>query len=157
MSAFTDGSLLKDKGECGCGCGQYGTLKKPNRAGVRCVIRTCKCRSCRGRADRRTGKKKQGTAARRLGIPTNGIETGHEEHYAGALRIEVKSGDREAGPVWTRYAACEAQSEAARPIGDHRPFAAVFMPKGQSEGLVVVRLSKVNEFAAALVENWGVA
>lgn len=52
------------------------------------------------------------------------------------------------------YLKCEAQSEAARPIGDHRPFVAVAMPDGSSDGIAMVRLSVLHEFVAAMVENW---
>jgi hypothetical protein len=81
------------------------------------------------------------------------MHPGHEEVMGGTIRIEVKSG-AQCGPAASRYLAAERQSEAQRPIGDHRPFANVLMPKGWSDGLVQIRLSKVNEFAAAIVEQW---
>ena len=156
MTDYTDGSLLKPKGECGCGCGLFGTLKKPNRAGIRCVKRDCKCASCRGRANKRKGQRKQASAVTALGIPRSSIHPGHEEFLPGSLRVEVKAG-AQIKPAVTAYLRCEAQSEAERPIGDHRPFAAVMMPDGTKDGLVVVRLSNLNEFVAAMVENWGAA
>ncbi|MFZ5862838.1 MAG: hypothetical protein ACOYXR_08370 [Nitrospirota bacterium] len=149
-------SFLKDKADCGCGCGLYGTLKKPNRAGVQCV-RGCKaCPSCRGLANKRKGQKKQAKAVTALGIPRSSIHPGHEEFLPGQLRVEVKAG-AQIKPAVTAYLKCEAQSEAQRPIGDHRPFAAVMMPDGSSDGLVVVRLSNLHEFVAAVTENWGAA
>lgn len=148
-------SFFKDnQGECGCGCGAYGTLKKPNRAGVSCVARKCKCRSCIGRASKRKGQRKQAKAVTALGIPRSSIHPGHEEFLPGAVRVEVKATKREAGPVWTAYRRCLEQSEAQRPIGDHRPFAAIFMPDGSSDGLVVVALSDLKDFVAGMVDNW---
>lgn len=144
------------KGECGCGCGVYGTLKHPNRAGVRCV-RGCTCPSCRGKRNRASGGRKQSKAARALGIPrTSGMHPGNEETFGGTIRVEIKSG-AQVGPIDTRFRAAEAQSEAQRPFGDHRPFCMVAMPKGTQDGIVLIRLSAVHEWAAALVEQWGAA
>lgn len=159
MTDYADGSLLKTKITCECpnpDCVLFGTPKRPNRAGVRCV-RGCTCPSCRGRANKRKGQRKQAAAVTALGIPRSSIHPGHEEFLPGSLRVEVKATKREAGPVMTAYLRCESQSEAERPIGDHRPFAAVMMPEGTKDGLVVVRLSNLHEFVAAMVENWGAA
>lgn len=124
-------SFFKDnQGDCGCGCGEYGTLKKPWRDGTACVSRKCRCRRCLGKASGKNGRTKQTKAATVLGIPRSSIHPGHEEHYGGALRIEVKSGKADTGPAFTAYLRCEAQSEASRAVGDHRPFAAVLMPCG---------------------------
>lgn len=148
-------SYLKLKADCGCGCGLYGTPKKANRAGVQCV-RGCKCPSCRGRNNKRKGQRKQAKAVTALGIPRSSIHPGHEEFLGGAVRVEVKAG-AQIRPAMTAYLRCEQQSEAARPIGDHRPFCAVAMPDGASDGIVMVRLSNLHEFVAGLVENWGQA
>lgn len=147
---------LKEQGECGCGCGEYGTLKRPNRAGIRCVNRKCKCRSCLGRANKRKGQRKQAKAVTALGIPRSSIHPGHEEFLGGAVRVEVKSG-AQIRPAVTAYLRCEEQSELQRPIGDHRPFCAVAMPDGSSDGVLMVRLSNLHEFVAGMVENWGAA
>lgn len=155
MTEFRGSVFKENQGDCGCGCGAYGTLKRENRAGVRCVARKCKCRSCMGRANKRKGQRKQAKAVTALGIPRSSIHPGHEEFLPGALRVEVKATKREAGPTFTAFLRCELQSEAARPIGDHRPFVAVMMPEGTSDGLVVCRLSSLHEVVAALVENWG--
>ena len=58
----------------------------------------------------------------------------------GYWRQEVKSG-AQAGPVATRHLSSEAQSEANRARGDNRPFRAVWMPKGMSDGFITVRVS----------------
>jgi hypothetical protein len=147
-----------EKGLCECesGCGLFGRLGRPDKRGRR-HVKGCAdhgCRVCLGRRSKDRGGRRQSMAARALGIPrTSGMHPGHEETMAGAVRIECKSG-AQVGPIWTRYLAAEVQSEAQRPIGDHRPFAMVAMPKGTKDGLVVVRLSKVNEWAAAIVEQW---
>lgn len=152
-------SFFKENvGDCGCGCGAHGTLKKPNRKGIRCVARVCKCVSCRNRNNRKRGLTKQRQAAVALGLDVGKFLPSDEEAMGGNVRMECKATKAEAGPVWTAFSKVEAQSEAARPIGDHRPFVAVFMPPGEGkDGLAVVRLSSVNEFAAAIVERWGAA
>lgn len=45
------------------------------------------------------------------------------------------------GPLVTAWARTRAQSEAARPIGDHRPFVCCLAPKGTREILVIGELS----------------
>jgi hypothetical protein len=152
------GSLMKEQGPCECGvesCDLWGTLKRENRAGKRCV-RGCRCKSCIGKANKRKGQRKQAKAVTALGIPRSSIHPGHEEFLGGAVRVEVKSG-AQVKPAVTAYLKCEAQSEAARPIGDHRPFVAVAMPDGSSDGIAMVRLSNLHEFVAAMVENWSEA
>lgn len=146
-------TFFADKGDCGCGCGAFGTLKRPSRDGTRCVARKCKCRRCIGRNNKRKGQRKQAKAVTALGIPRSSISPGHEEFLPGALRVEVKAG-AQVKPAVTAYLRCEAQSEAQRPVGDHRPFAAVAMPDGAADGIVMVRLSNLHEFVAAVVENW---
>lgn len=94
---------------------------------------------------------KQRKARKALDIAGPTLGADHEENWRGRVRVEVKSGHRESVPVQTRYLATEAQSEAARSIGDNRPFMAVFMPPGTSEGYVVIRLSRLTEVALALV------
>lgn len=110
------------------------------------------CASCRGRRNRRKGQVKQRAAAKALMVPTRryASQNAHEEGFGGTLRVEVKSGARMANPVGTRYLECEAQSEVSRPVGDLRPFAAVFMPDGIADGLLCVRLSNLHEVVEAL-------
>ena len=151
---------LKDNlGRCGCGlekCGKEGVLRaKPWRDGVRCVKHGCPCRRCLGGRSKRQGGRAQRKAAQALGVPRVGsLRPGHEEHYAGAVRLEVKSG-AQALPVWTRYLAAEAQSNAARSVGDNRPFVACFEPKDTTDGLIVFRRSALAETVAAIAEQLG--
>jgi hypothetical protein len=116
--------------------------------------RTKPCRSCLGRRNRRNGQRKQRAAAKALHVPSARFasQNAHEEGYLGTLRTENKSGAQVKG-VWNAYLRCETQNELARPIGDVRPFAATFMPDGVSDGLLVCRLSKLREVAAALGEQ----
>ena len=151
MTDYTDGSLLKDKGPCGCGCDRFGTLKAPNRAGIRCVRGCNACASCRGKNNRRKGDRKASTARKQLGAM--GANSRHEEHWGGALRIEAKAG-AQVGPILTRYLAAKNQSEAARPIGDNRPFVMAAMPD-RGPGLLVVEIDELAQIVAALLENWG--
>lgn len=152
MTDYTDGSLLKAKGPCGCGCDRYGTLKAPNRAGVRCVRGCNACASCRGKNNRRKGDRRAAKARKTLGLI--GANSRHEEHYGGPVRYENKAG-AQVGPILTRYLAARAQSEAARPIGDNRPFVFSASPDGVSYDLFIVRSDELEAVVFAMAEAWG--
>lgn len=66
--------------------------------------------------------------------------TGDEENWRLDWRIEVKSGAM-AKPVYTFFQNTKAQSDAKRSIGDIREFAAAARADGDTDPLVVVRLS----------------
>ena len=138
------------KGECGCGCGDFGALRKrPGRDGT-VHTKRCGCGSCQGRRNRDMGDRKARQARRRLGL--GGANTRHEEHWRGRLRVESKAGEQ-VGPIATRFQAAEAQSAAQRAIGDDRPFAFVAMPAGWgSDGIVLVRLSEWERSIGPLLE-----
>lgn len=123
-----------EKGACGCGCDAFGTLRRPWSDGTRCV-RGCPCSRCMGKRNRAKGDAKARKARQVLGL--TGVNTRHEEHWGGPLRVESKAG-KQVQPIWTRYQAARSQSEAARPIGDTRPFVMVAAPDGVSEFLLVV-------------------
>lgn len=116
------------------------------------------CNSCRGARSRRSGMKKQREARKAFEVLT-GVDAarfagqlGNEEAWTGLpIRVEVKSGSQ-VGPVWTKYALAEAQAEAARAIGDARPFAFVAMPTGMTDGLFVCRLSNLSAVVEGLVQ-----
>ena len=146
-------SNLKDNvGECGCGCGAYGTLKRPNRAGVVCVARKCRCRSCMGRVNRSKGDAKARKARKALNLV--GANTRHEEHAGGNVRWEAKAG-AQIKPMWTAFLKAEAQSEAQRPMGDTRPFVMTAAPDGISDQLVAFRLSQISEVVVGLADGLG--
>lgn len=130
--------MLKDKTDCACGCGLFGTPRKKPEG----HIRGCECPRCRGQRNRAKGDAKARKARKTLGIA--GANTRHEELWGGDLRVEVKAG-AQVKPVATKFYLAEAQSEQHRAFGDHRPFALIAMPDGTSDGLVVMRLSAFAE------------
>jgi hypothetical protein len=85
-----------------------------------------------------------------LGIA--GANTRHEELWGGALRVEMKAG-AQIEPIATRFRAALAQSEAARAVGDIRPFVLVAMPDGESDGLAVMRLSVLSDLLMIIRET----
>lgn len=133
--------------DCGCGCGAHGTPRTRAWAnGTTCVQRKCRCARCLGSRNSTSGKRKPNKSRKVLGLV--GANTTHEEHWGGPIRTEHKSG-AQVGPIWTRYQAARNQSEAARPIGDIRPFAMVAHPKGTSEFLVIVSSDQLADFLEA--------
>jgi hypothetical protein len=127
------------KALCGCAdrCDRFGT---PNKWGC---VRGCTCPRCRGARNRRSGLSKQRVARKALGVPPNKFGDSAEERWADTLfRTEVKSG-AQIEPVATAWRRIEKQVDANRPdFGDDgRPCRAVVMPKGMSDGLVIIRLS----------------
>lgn len=137
-----------EKGDCGCGCGRFGLLKKPNRAGCRCV-RLCRCKSCLGTNSRRKGQTQQRKVQVALEIPGTSLGANHEENWRGLVRVEVKAGGQVA-PAWNQYLRMEDQAELARAIGDTRPFIAVVAPDGVGDFVVMFRMSRMAEVVAAL-------
>jgi hypothetical protein len=146
------GELLgPTKGPCECGreaCELWGTLGRSDREGRR-HVRGCACPVCRGKRNRAKGDRKALRARKALGIA--GVNSRHEELWGGPLRIESKAG-AQVKPMWTRYLSAEAQSEAARPIGDNRPFVLAASPDGTTEALYVVRASNWDAACHAYVE-----
>lgn len=99
---------------------------------------------------------KQRAAAKGLHIPPSKFmsQMGHEENLRGPVRVEIKAG-AQVGPIATRFTKYEEQSEAARPVGDHRPFVAVVMPEGWSTGIVMFRLTDLDAVVAAYAGEVG--
>ena len=122
------------KGDCACGCGLFGTVRKRPEG----HIRGCNCPKCRGKRNRAKGDAKARHARKALGI--TGVNSRHEEVWGGDVRVEVKAG-AQVKPVVTAFLRCEIQSEQHRPVGDTRPFMLVVMPDGAKDGFVVMRLS----------------
>jgi hypothetical protein len=135
-----------------CGETKCEQVGQPTKKGH---VRGCCCRSCRGRKANRNGHSKQNRGARALGLVTSKFAPSDEENLGGPLRFEHKSGANDAGPVRTRYEACRAQSEAAKSIGDPRPFVAGFTPPGSRQMYVVVRSDDLELVVAALGAAWG--
>lgn len=151
MSAEHWSNLKPGPGPCGCGCGLEGVLRaRPWRDGVICVKRGCSCKRCLGKRSRAKGDSRARQARKAMAIP--GANSRHEEHWAGGVRTEMKAG-AQVKPAVTAYLRMEAQSEQERPVGDNRPFVGVALPDGSKDGVVMFRLSKLNETIAALYEQ----
>lgn len=115
------------------------------------------CASCRGRSNQSTGRQRQRDARKAL-EHVSGVSAarfwgklGNEETWHGLpIRVEVKSG-AQVGPIWTRYAAAEAQSNAAKAIGDPKPFVMIAIGERTPDGLFICRLSELGRVMEALV------
>lgn len=134
-------------------CPKFGTLGRPDRNGKR-RVRGCGDPAARGKRNRAKGDSKARRARRLLGIA--GANSRHEEHWGGLLRVEVKAGSQ-VSPIFTRFDAARSQSEAARSIGDVRPFAMVAMPDGTSNGVVLMSLEDFAVIMATVREALDVA
>jgi hypothetical protein len=121
--------------------------------------RKCKCRTCINRKNRAKGKRKQNMVRKKLGIPDRKFHgaDAHEENWRSAVRIEVKAG-KQVGPIATRFNKAEAQSwenvkNQVGGTGKSKPFMMVAMPDGESDGIVLCRLSQLDKVVDALIEN----
>ena len=153
------GSRLKPMADCegdqercsADGCPKFGTLGSAGKDGKR-RVKGCMDPAARGKRNRSKGDAKARKARKALGI--GGVNSRHEEVWGGQVRVEAKAG-KQVEPVATRFLAAEQQSEAARPIGDHRPFVFIAMPDGWSDGIVAMRLSAWSQHVAPLMEEAG--
>jgi hypothetical protein len=155
MTREVEHFALKEQAVCVCGCNAVGRPLANGHIARRCPADGSVCRSCQGRKNKRGGHDKQRIARRALGVPDakNVSALTNEEWFRGTIRTEIKSG-AQCRPVAIRFLLSEKQSEAARPIGDLRPFVACFMPDGWGhEGLLVVRLSNLPAAVESLYEQ----
>lgn len=136
---------------------QVGRERYCTETGESLLRRNCTGPSCRGRRNRAKGKRGQRVARKALMLSDEqwAGRQANEETWTSALRIEVKAGGRMANPVGIRYDQTRAQSDEAKPIGDTRPFAAVFKPDGWSDVLLVVKGSDLPNVVEALLLEWG--
>ena len=125
-----------------------------DETGVRVTRRECDGPICRGRRNRAKGRRGQKKARDMLGLQPERWAGRHanEETWTAAVRVEVKAG-AQVKPVATRYVAARNQSDAARPIGDLRPFVFVAAPDG-TQPLVVIRQDELRDVVYALVQEW---
>lgn len=142
------------KGDCACGCGLFGTLRKRPLN----HIRGCGCAACRGKRNRTKGLAKQRTARKALGVaPSHKFGDANEERWGDALFAnEVKSG-KQIGPAVTAWVRIEAQVQSNQTaVGANRkPARAVLMPDGWGdEGLVMVRLSTWRDIVRPALESY---
>jgi len=114
----------------------------------------CDCWSCRNSRNSRKGRQGQRRArtALRLNPEKYRSREGNEESWRARVRVETKSG-KQVQPIATRYVEARNQSDAARAIGDLRPFVMAAVPDGSDELLIVARRD-LPDFVAALVEEW---
>lgn len=131
------------------GCPLFGTLGRTDRRGVR-RVRGCSDPAARGKRNRRKGDSKARRARKKLGL--GGHLTRHEENWGGALRVEIKAG-AQIKTIATKFNLAKAQSDAAKALGDIRPFAMVAMPDGSSEGIVLMTLTEFSEIVSLLTEK----
>jgi hypothetical protein len=127
-------------------CPLFGTLGKPGRDGRR-RVRNCGDPAARGKRNRTKGDSKARRARKKLGL--GGHLTRHEENWGGIFRTEIKAG-AQVGPIYTRFRDAKAQSDAAKALGDVRPFVMVAMPDGTSEGIVLMTLTEFAEIVSLL-------
>jgi hypothetical protein len=150
-------SNLKPKADCegnqdkcnASGCPLFGTLGVVSRDGQR-RIKGCGDPTARGKRNRSKGDSKARKARQALGI--GGVNSRHEEHWGGAVRVEVKAG-AQINPIATRYLLAEQQSEQHRAIGDNRPFMLVAMPDGMNDGLIVMKISSFITLTGTAVQT----
>lgn len=148
----TKGECQGNQDRCNAdGCPLFGTLGKPGRDEKR-RVRGCNDPVARGKRNRTKGDSKARNARKRLGLV--GPLTRHEEHWRGALLVEVKAG-AQVGPLATKFRLAKAQSDASRAIGDSRPFALVAMPDGSSDGIIAFTLSDFQRAIVPLLEEYG--
>ena len=147
MTDERKGECQGDRDRCSLdNCPLFGTLGRPDRKNVR-RIRGCADPAARGRRNRTKGDAKARRARKKLGL--GGHLTRHEENWGGYFRTEVKAG-LQVGPIATRFQTAKAQSDAAKALGDIRPFIMVAMPDGTTDGIVLMSLSEFSELAAML-------
>ena len=147
MTDERKGECQGDRDRCSLdNCPLFGTLGRPDRKNVR-RIRGCADPAARGRRNRTKGDAKARRARKKLGL--GGHLTRHEENWGGYFRTEVKAG-LQVGPIATRFQTAKAQSDAAKALGDIRPFIIVAMPDGTTDGIVLMSLSEFSELTALL-------
>lgn len=133
-------------------CPKFGTLLKANRDGKQ-RIRGCGDPVYRGKLNRSKGGRAQRQASKALGVPnTSSIRTGHEEFAPGLIRFENKDG-AQVGPIFTRFEAVEAQSNASKRFGDTNPF--VFTATKGKRTLFLIDAETAPAFCRAFLEQLG--
>lgn len=111
----------------------------------------------RGKRSRNKGMRKQNEARKQLKIPNAKFRSnmGNEENWRGSLRFEVKAG-KQIQTHWTKFLKLEEQSNANLSDYGHgsKPFVAVLKPDGTSDGLVMFRISDIENVIQGFIENW---
>ena len=111
----------------------------------------------RGKRSRDKGMRKQREARKQLKIPNSKFRSnmGNEENWRGELRFEVKAG-KQIQTIWTKFLKMKEQSDSnLADVGtDSKPFVAVIKPDGSTDGLVMFRISDVENVIWGFKENW---
>lgn len=111
----------------------------------------------RGRRSRNKGMRKQNEARKQLRVPNARFRSnmGNEENWRGELRFEVKAG-KQIDSIWNKYLKMEEQSNSnlADYGADKKPFVAVIKPDGTTDGLVMFRISDVENVVTGFFMNW---
>jgi|TARA_B100001094_G_scaffold30746_1_gene25559 hypothetical protein len=111
----------------------------------------------RGKRSRDKGMRKQREARKQLKIPNSKFRSnmGNEENWRGELRFEVKAG-KQIQTIWTKFLKMKEQSDSnLADVGtESKPFVAVIKPDGSTDGLVMFRISDVENVIWGFKENW---
>jgi hypothetical protein len=111
----------------------------------------------RGKRSRNKGMRKQREARKQLKIPNSRFRSnmGNEENWRGELRFEVKAG-KQIQTIWTKFLKMEDQSNAnLADVGKNmKPFVGVIKPDGTTDGLVMFRISDIENVVVGFLQNW---
>ncbi len=111
----------------------------------------------RGKRSRNKGMRKQNEARKQLRIPNAKFRSnmGNEENWRGNLRFEVKAG-KQIESIWNKFKKMEEQSDVNNPEygTGRRPFVGVIKPDGTSDGLVMFKISDIENVITGFVMNW---
>jgi hypothetical protein len=111
----------------------------------------------RGKRSRNKGMRKQNEARKQLRVPNAKFRSnmGNEENWRGNLRFEVKAG-KQIESIWNKFKKMEEQSDVNNPEygTGRRPFVGVIKPDGTSDGLVMFKISDIENVVTGFVMNW---
>ncbi len=106
--------------------------------------------------NRNNGRSKQELARKLLKVPDNvgGKIPADEEDWNSNVLFEVKSG-KQVDPIATRFYNAESQSQEFQDVWkEKKPFSMIAMPNGTGDGLLICRLSELQNVVAGLLANW---
>ena len=105
--------------------------------------------------NRNNGRSKQELARKLLKVPDNvgGKIPADEEDWNSKVLFEVKSG-KQVDPIATRFYNAESQSQEFQDVWkEKKPFSMIAMPNGTGDGLLICRLSELQNVVAGLLAN----
>ena len=111
----------------------------------------------RGRRSRNKGMRKQNEARKQLRVPNARFRSnmGNEENWRGELRFEVKAG-KQIESIWKKFLQMEQQSDKNQATygSGSKPFVGVLKPDGTTDGLVMFRISDIENVITGFFMNW---